>query len=65
VDARTPRPVTFDVDFTGNPAGQKFVLLAVVHSTPDPVSAASLTGATLQELVLKCHQVAIRTVRVV
>jgi hypothetical protein len=65
VDARTPRPVTFDVDFTGNPAGQNFVLLAVVHSTPDPVSAASLTGATLQELVLKCHQVAIRIVRVV
>jgi hypothetical protein len=65
VDARTPRAVTFDVDFTANSVGQKFALLAVVHSTPDPVSAASLTGDTLQDLVLKCHQVAIRTVRVV
>jgi hypothetical protein len=33
-----------------------------VHSTPDPVTAASLTGATLRDLVLNCHQVAVRIV---
>ena len=61
IDARTPRAVTFSVDFTGL-KGQYAVLLAAVHSTPDPLSAATLTGATLQDLVLNCHQVAVRIV---
>lgn len=63
IDARTPRAVTFSVNFN-NLGHDKFaVLLAVVHSTPDPVSSASLTGATIQDLVLNCHQVAARVVR--
>lgn len=62
IDARTPRAVTFDADFTSLATGQYAVLLAIVHSTPDPVTAASLTGATLGDLVLNCHQVAVRIV---
>jgi hypothetical protein len=65
VDARTPRTVTFDVTFAANLANQDIVLLAVVHSTPDPVTAAGLSGATLQDLVLNNHQIAVRTVRVI
>jgi hypothetical protein len=63
IDARTPRVVTFDANFSGLTIGQYAVLLAVVHSTPDPVTAASLIGATLQDLVLSCHQVAARVVQ--
>ncbi len=62
IDARTPRAATFNTDFSSLATGQFAVLLAIVHSTPDPVSAASLTGATLQDLVLNCHQVAVRIV---
>ncbi len=58
VDARTPRAVTFDVDFTGTPPRTGWLLLAVVHSVPDPVSAASLAGNNVTDLVLNCHQVA-------
>jgi hypothetical protein len=64
VDARTPRAVTFDIDFSAATAGQHFVLLAIVHSTPDPVSAASLGGANLRDLVLNCHQVAARVAKI-
>ena len=65
VDARTPRTVAFDVSFSANSANQDVALLAVVHSTPDPVTAAGLSGGTLQDLVLQNRQIAIRTVRVI
>lgn len=64
VDARTPRAVTFDVGFSGAPLNRHFVLLAVVHSAPDPVSVASLAGDSLKDLILKCHHVAARVVKV-
>jgi hypothetical protein len=63
VDARNPRVVTFDVNFgalTG--AKRHFVLLAIVHSEPDPVTVDTLTGANLQELILFSHHVAARVV---
>ena len=63
VDARNPRVVTFDVNFgalTG--ARRHFVLLAVVHSDPDPVTVDTLTGANLEELILFSHHVAARVV---
>jgi hypothetical protein len=63
VDARTPRAVTFNVDFTGKPNGG-WILLAVVHSVPDPVSAATLVGNDVKELVLNSHQVATRVMRI-
>lgn len=64
IDARSPRAVTFDVNFAGTPNHRRFVLLAVVHSVPDPVSAASLVGTNLKDLILKSHQVAARVVEV-
>jgi hypothetical protein len=63
IDARTPRAVTFNVDFTGLASDEFAILLAVVHSTPDPVNVGTLTGATIQDLVLNCHQAAARIVR--
>jgi len=64
LDARLPRGVTFDVNFTGATPPARFVLLAVVHSAPDPVTAGSLIGDTLQDLILKSHQVAARVVEI-
>lgn len=64
VEARTPRAVTFETSFAGTTTGDLILLLAVVHSTPDPVNAASLTGANLKELIQTCHQVAARVVQI-
>jgi hypothetical protein len=64
VEARTPRAVTFETTFAGTTVGQHFLLLAVVHSTPDPVSVATLTGANLKDLIQTCHHVAARVVRI-
>ncbi len=63
IDARTPRVATFDTNFVGLAAQQFVVLLAVVHSPNDKVTAASLAGATLKDLVLNCHQVCARVVQ--
>jgi hypothetical protein len=38
--------------------------LAVVHSVPDPVTAASLVGAKVADLVLNSHHVATRAVHI-
>jgi hypothetical protein len=59
VDPRTPRAVTFDLDFAGAGATSAWVVVAVVHSAADPVV---LNGATLQDLVLNNRHVAVRTV---
>ncbi|HEY7487645.1 MAG TPA: hypothetical protein VH912_24540 [Streptosporangiaceae bacterium] len=59
VDPRTPRAVTFDLDFTGAPPFSTWVVVAVVHSAPDPVA---LFSTTLQELALNNWHVAVRTV---
>jgi hypothetical protein len=64
IEARLPRAVTFDTDFAGAVPNQHFLLLAVVHSTPDPVSTATLTGANLKDLIQTCHHVAARVVRI-
>jgi hypothetical protein len=63
IDARTPRAATFDVNFAIPSVGQYAILLAIVHSDPDKVTSASLTGATLRDLVLSCHQVAARIIQ--
>lgn len=62
VRPRTPRAVSFDVDFGADPADSRWILLAVAASTPDP---ATFTGATLRDLVLRSRGVAARTVRLV
>jgi hypothetical protein len=62
VDARLPRAVTFDVDFTGLAKGKRFLLVAVVHSSVDPVA---LPDATLQPLVLGTRFVTLRSLEIV
>jgi hypothetical protein len=64
VDVTTPRVVTFDMDFSAAAAGDEFALLAIVHRVPDQGADTGpvLTGATLEELVLKNFQAASRVV---
>jgi single-stranded DNA-specific DHH superfamily exonuclease len=57
--------VTFTVDFSALARNRHMVLLAIVHSGVDGVTAADLTGATLRELVLNSHHVAARVVKAV
>lgn len=63
IDARLPRAVTFTANFAGAPNGRHYVLLAVVSSVPDPISAAGIVGANLQDLILKNHQFAARVAK--
>ena len=62
VDARLPRAVTFDVDFTGLATGTRVLLVAVVHSTVDPTT---LPGSALQNLVLGTRFAAVRSLEIV
>jgi len=64
IDARTPRPVTFAVTFKDDPQHRRYILLAVVTSAPDPITAAGITGANLKDLILNNHQFAARVVEV-
>jgi hypothetical protein len=79
VSARMPRAVTFDIDFLPDPPFAPFsrwIFLAVVTSTTDPASEASLAGSfpppagepagtiTIRDLVLNSHNVAARFVYV-
>jgi hypothetical protein len=62
VHPRTPRAVSFDVDFSASPANSRWILVAVAASNLDP---AAFTGAKLRDLVLRSRCVAARTVRLV
>jgi hypothetical protein len=62
VDARLPRSATFTVDFRGLHAQARVLLLAVVHSTVDPVT---LPNQSLQTLVLGTRFVALRSIEIV
>ena len=62
VDARLPRSATFTVDFRGLHAQARVLLLAVVHSTVDPVT---LPNQSLQSLVLGTRFVALRSIEIV
>ena len=63
VDARMPRAVTFETSFAGAPIDQRIMLLAVVHSTIDPIAQGGLPGANLREVILRSHHLAARVVR--
>ena len=54
--------MTFDTDFTGQTAGKRFLLVAVVHSVIDP---SVLPGSALQALVLGTRFAAVRSVEIV
>ena len=70
VDARTPRVVTFDLDFRGAASGS-YMLLAVASAATDHVSPVSLSGdpgttnvtLTVKDLVLNSHHVGVRVVK--
>ena len=64
LEARTPRSVTFEVDLSTQ-LGTRMLFLAAVRSSADDVQVANLTGATLQDLVLGCHSVAVRSLFVI
>lgn len=62
IDARLPRSVTFDVDLRGFAAGDRILLVAVVHSTADLVT---LPNQTLETLVRGTRFAAVRSVEIV
>ena len=62
VDARLPRAVTFNVDFSALHKPARVLLLAVVHSDVDPVT---LPNQSLQALVLGTRFVALRSIEIV
>lgn len=57
-----PAIVTFDVDFSADAAGTRWLLIALVHSTADPLL---LTGADLRAAILGSRHAAARSVQVV
>jgi hypothetical protein len=65
VDARTPRVVTFEFDAGPLAVGSRWLLLAIVASSTDPVTATGLNFPTVQELVLSSHHVAARRVSII
>jgi hypothetical protein len=62
VEARMPRAAAFDLNLTGATAGQRYLLIAVITSSKDPLIAAELSGATIADVVLNCRHVAARVV---
>jgi hypothetical protein len=54
--------VTFDVDFSAEAAGSRWLLVALAHSAIDPLA---LTGANLRAMVLESRHVAARSVQVI
>ena len=63
---RTPRSVAFSVDLSHADVTKTYVLLAVIWSTADPLSATEVTGATsLDQVVLRSPHAAARTFEVI
>jgi hypothetical protein len=68
VEPRLPRAVTFDVDLSGDAAGSAVLLLAVVFSTTNRITAADLRltavtqAATADQLVMSSPHVAARSI---
>jgi hypothetical protein len=60
--ARTPRSVTFAVDFSTAPAGSQWLLVAVVGSASDPpvIPAGTLGPAVMGSRHLACRSIRIR-----
>jgi hypothetical protein len=61
VDARLPRAATFTVNLTGLAANTRLLLVAIVHSSADPVT---LPNQTLETLVRSTRYVAVRSLEV-
>jgi hypothetical protein len=57
VDARLPRAAAFQLQMTSAPDGQRFLLLAVMSSSRDPLRIEELSGATVADVVLGSRHV--------
>ena len=62
VEARMPRAAAFNLDMAGATVGQRYLLLAVMTSSRDPITAAELSGATVADIVLNGRHVCARVV---
>jgi hypothetical protein len=68
VEPRLPRAVTFAPDFSGDPSGTAILLLAVVMSDSNQISAADLQlssssqATTADQLVLSSPHVAAKSI---
>ena len=62
VDARRSRTVSFDIDLTPVARGRRVLLVAVIHSSADPVTLP--VGQTLETLVRSCRFVAARSLEI-
>ena len=61
VDARLARVATVPLDFSGIPPASMLLLLAIVGSSTDPLTAAELTSDNVRDLVLGSRHAAART----
>jgi hypothetical protein len=62
VATAAPAVLTFNVDFSTSAAGSRFLFIALVHSTADPIA---LTGGSLSAMVLGSRHAAARSIQVV
>jgi hypothetical protein len=62
VEARMPRAAAFDLDMAGAAVSQRYLLLAVMTSSSDPLTAAELSGATVADIVLNSRHFCARVV---
>lgn len=62
VDARLPRSAAFTVDLSGALPAQRYLLLAVLTTSKDPLTAADLAGATVADVVLNSRHVCAKLV---
>ena len=58
----SPAIVTFDVDYSAAAVGSRFLLLALVHSTADPLA---LAGPDLRGMILGSRHTAARSIQVI
>jgi hypothetical protein len=64
IDARMPRAATFQCELSGTSFGQRYLLLAIMTTSRDPLQAAELGGATVADTVLNSRHVCARTLQV-
>lgn len=62
IEARMPRAAAFNLNLTAAAVGQRYLLLAIVTSSKDPLTAAELAVATVGDIVLGSRHVCARVV---
>ena len=62
IEARMPRAASFNLNLAAASAGQRYLLLAIVSSSRDPLTVAKLAGGNVNDIVLNCSHVCARVV---